>query len=885
MRSPFKFLDSYTLEDKDVFFGRDKEVNELYDMIYRTSLLLVYGYSGTGKTSLIKCGLENRLEGPEWYPLFINRKENINQSFRAELNKALDSEHEPGDLSESIHAIYDEYLRPVFLFFDQFEELFILGSVEEQEQFFQDVKTILDAKLPCKIIFIIREEFLGRLYNFEQLIPSLRDFRLRVEPMSVPKVKEVMAGSFGQFNISLESAAEERMEEIIDNIREEKADIQLPFLQVYLDRLYRKVYKKEYGDKERGEELPPLKFSREDIAGLGAIQDVLGTFLEEQQLQIQADLKSQYPDFPEGGVLKVLDAFVTDDGTKRPVPYKKGNESSPYVFDGAFLEQIPSLEEEVIAKALDQLAESRILKIGDETIELAHDSLALRIFDKRTDEQKRKSQILREIRTFRQAGQLFSEKLLLTYSDDLEKINLSQEDQQFIADSQKQVDKIKQEKEAQAQRELELANQKLAAEQKVKQRQRIFLGVVSVVALFAIWQTFSALRALSSLDVAKQEAANTVLEKAYQYIYTLDYEEAVNKIREADNLNPTEKEKIAYAYLEPAFFYAEAGKVEKAVEVMNRVVELVPKKSVLNRLKSLPEEPRLSSVKILEAIREFDPALYEKLKLRYYPQFVPVSGGQFLMGYDSAALSPIPPQVENGTQFNLPLHEVQVSDLEISRYETTWWQYHLFCETTSHSSIPPSWGTDGDNPVNMINWYDAIEYANWLSERLGFEQVYSIEKLEKDTNNSHPEDTSKWTVNVNWKANGFRLPTEAEWEYAAKEGEYRTKYKFSGSNVLDSVAWHRGNSGLRTRPVGQLKPNRLGLYDMTGNVMETCWDWVGVYPDSIMINPKGPKSGRLRVVRRGGWLHSPQNQTTVLRGGVNPGRLGDNQGIRLVRNQ
>jgi len=82
MRSPFKFLDAYTVQDKNVFFGRDSEIESLYTLVFKTNLLIVYGLSGTGKTSLIQCGLASRFDGPDWYPLFIRRNENLNESIR-----------------------------------------------------------------------------------------------------------------------------------------------------------------------------------------------------------------------------------------------------------------------------------------------------------------------------------------------------------------------------------------------------------------------------------------------------------------------------------------------------------------------------------------------------------------------------------------------------------------------------------------------------------------------------------------------------------------------------------------------------------------------------------------------------------------------------------
>ena len=141
--SPFKFLDAYDRNDKDIFFGRDEEIELLYDTTFKTDLVLLYGQSGTGKTSLVQCGLANKFKESEWLNLTIRRGDNINSSLWREIDRYSGTPVElETTIAEAIESLYIDFLKPVYLIFDQFEELFILGSKPEQEAFFKKVSFI-----------------------------------------------------------------------------------------------------------------------------------------------------------------------------------------------------------------------------------------------------------------------------------------------------------------------------------------------------------------------------------------------------------------------------------------------------------------------------------------------------------------------------------------------------------------------------------------------------------------------------------------------------------------------------------------------------------------------------------------------------------------------
>jgi len=204
-----------------------------------------------------------------------------------------------------------------------------------------------------------------------------------------------------------------------------------------------------------------------------------------------------------------------------------------------------------------------------------------------------------------------------------------------------------------------------------------------------------------------------------------------------------------------------------------------------------------------------------------------------------------------------PVHNTTLNDFYISKYEITFEAYDAFCEKTSHSKPHDrGWGR-GKRPVIYVSWYDAVEFCNWLSEQEGLTPCYKIYKNHQDPNKNSRYDDKKWLVECNFGANGYRLPTEAEWEYASRGGLQSSHYVYSGSNNIEEVAWYPDNTGGKTNPVGTKKPNELGIYDMTGNALEWCWDWYdeNYYQNSPQNNPKGTSSGWWRVLRGGSLIY------------------------------
>ena len=218
-------------------------------------------------------------------------------------------------------------------------------------------------------------------------------------------------------------------------------------------------------------------------------------------------------------------------------------------------------------------------------------------------------------------------------------------------------------------------------------------------------------------------------------------------------------------------------------------------------------------------------------------KMIKVEGGTFSMGATSE-------QEYDAFSCEKPVHSVTLSDYYIGETEVTQelWEAVM-------GSNPSYFEGDNQRPVENVSWNDCQKFIKKLNRLTGKE---------------------------------FRLPTEAEWEYAARGGKYSRGYKYSGSNNADEVAWYDSNSGSKTHPVKTKKDNELGLYDMSGNVWEWCNDWWGCYQSNSQTNPTGPSEGESRVLRGGGWCYFDMGVRVSRRDYLTPGYRHIIIGLRLA---
>ncbi len=459
MRSPFKFLDSYTKDDRAIFFGRDREIEELYHRVFESKIMLVYGVSGTGKSSLIHCGLANKFQDTDWLPIVIRRGGNIIESMSSGIRSASLTDQQnkfltPSDFKKGVRSLYLDHYKPVFFIFDQFEELFIFGNKEERRSFIHIVKSLTESELQCRMIFVMREEYMAGVTEFEKFIPTFFSNRVRIEKMSHLNALEAIKQPCKVFNINL---VEGFAESLLEKLSPGETDVELTYLQVFLDKIFRLStgFLPPLGGEHKGgySPTPELKgglspapeskgglspapeskggsspsFTLSLLSRTGNVSDLLGSFLDEQISLMHDPDKS----------LAVLKSFVSAKGTKKQM---SAQEISEYTQTFGKM-----LKETELQTMLQTFVNLRILRDKDENgrYELRHDALATKIYEKITLVEKE----IIEIRQFiENAYTNFEKRKIYLEPNDLsyiapyeDKLFLSRKLSEFVENSKRSI--------------------------------------------------------------------------------------------------------------------------------------------------------------------------------------------------------------------------------------------------------------------------------------------------------------------------------------------------------------------------------------------------------------------------------------------------------------
>jgi len=476
--SPFKFLDSYQQEDVDIFFGREAETEQLYDALSGVKHLLVYGPSGAGKTSLIECGLRNQFSDADWYAISIRRGQDLVASTFARLHEALSEPFSldpktgmPADkqysLGQAVEALFSERFQPVYLLFDQFEELLISGSEREKQDFFTRLNELIRYIVPCRVILIMREEFIGHLSEFEPLCPTLFQQRFRLEKMTRAKVQAVIQSILDAdyYEAYFEVDDPKGLAiHILAKLPDDRKEIDLSHVQVFLSELWDRAI-----DRGGFENIPSLDqgLIRKD----DKLEAVLDSFLKKQLRELATYHGKDLP-------LEVLAVMISERHTKLQL-------DAPAIRHELERRQVslPDTLDELL-HALETRRIIRRLRTGEQTqYEITHDTLALVIGKNLTEEMQLREKAEDIYRVYQEREGYFSQEDLDFIRPYRSYLPYPPELAQRITDSERyqKEEEARQLREAQAQAEKERG---LAA--RATQRTRIALMVAGLALVAAV---------------------------------------------------------------------------------------------------------------------------------------------------------------------------------------------------------------------------------------------------------------------------------------------------------------------------------------------------------------------------------------------------------------
>jgi len=352
LRAPFKFLDAYSAADRPLFFGRDNEIRDLYARFYRSRVLLVYGESGTGKTSLIECGLRSEIPAEEALFVTVRTAQDPFEAVRWALHRVLGYEEPAAGFSQQVRAVIEQKNKTLVLVFDQFEEFFLFQPASVRQAFAQAVRDGLDQNGNFRLVIGLREEYLARATELEPYWPGLFRNRLWIRHLARTDAEAAIVGPCEICGVTLE---EELVPHILADLSGGSGEVELPIFQVVLDSLYRKALAETPAH-------PRLTLGA--YRELGQVQTILGRFLEER---VQS-----YTEATEAA-RQILKALVTAEGTRQ-----WGTLSDVALRAKQFG---PELADDRVAELLRRLIDDRLVREDPDQhwYELRHDALAQQI--------------------------------------------------------------------------------------------------------------------------------------------------------------------------------------------------------------------------------------------------------------------------------------------------------------------------------------------------------------------------------------------------------------------------------------------------------------------------------------------------------------------------
>lgn len=909
----------FEADEQALFFGRDRDIQDLCDMIRVEKLSVLFGKSGYGKSSILNAGVLPRLRGT-MLPIEVRLGEYLPGQSLSPVETLLRKLAERGSPNTAMSflqqlpvSLWTQFKQTggapsggFLLVFDQFEEFFSYPA-EQQRAFREQLAELLNEELPeavrelartldreqrralaapvdVRVLLAVRSDRLHELDRLKDQLPGILHKRYELRALSREQAREAIIGpaaltdprpDLREGRITMNSIKDQwvfasppfsyqpdAIERILADLTKsntgQRGGVEAFQLQILCDSIESMVAGGEIADRDR-DGLPDVTAS--DLPDFDA---VYGAYYERRLGHLPAANRRAARLLIEDGLVRYDPA--TD--TKRRLS----------VDGDALLASFGKLG--LTANLLQELEKTYLLRrepntLGGYNYELSHDTLLEPVVAakkkreieeaerRRAEEEAAKQERLRveaeaqriereKIQKARQRNILFTIGALLLLGWALW--------QTWQAGQQKKVAD-----------ERSLAA--LAAERRAIEKD----SVAQVATLLAEEQTRIAelknkealtekeRAELATLEANQQQrkaqdlsirSVFNILKEADKEVKALEYAAAYRTLQSAEELGVL-SDSIALAMMEIAFYTLESGHPGRAELITSRVARLLGK----------PNPGKIGSIAAGRTIlKNLNVRRYKELVERYYPKMIHIKGGTFEMDSN---------------------YRVQVSDFEMAETETTFWQFALFCGSTGRPLKPhrPDWGISGDHPAVKVSWYEACLYANWVSKQIGRDTMYILTNREES---DEPYLSESYSVGIRDAAKGFRLPTEAEWQFAAGGGAI-DRTEWAGTSEEDSLRFYANIYGSEdgysyTSPAKNYWPNQLALYDMSGNAWEYCWDWYGEYKtdSSIVVNPRGPDKGWDRVLRGGSWIRSAQLCRTTTRSSSTPADRYNLHGFRLV---
>ena len=806
LKAPFIGLQYFEASQAPIYFGRDEEILQLLELIKQPDypVLLFYGPSGVGKSSLLNAGLLPRIEGK--YHLDLIYRRDFDEGLTAQLKQA-----------RSNYSDANQTGKPVLHLFDQVEEIYTNPNAaidDEVDTFFDAlwdwVRTIRETQSQEKIILSFRVGYFSHISKQleKRNIPHQKFF---LERLSREGARAAIVGVSQSkrlkpiFHLEVE---ESFVDEILFSIFKQANESQVaPLLQLQLRTMWDVLVK----------EKKPLK--RFDLNLYDAFRKKgLSSMVDYLLNQLSTKWESVHEN---GLILDLLNYLITEQDTAGERTFEELKLRYHHNKALDLIHLIRDLENVYLV----------FFKNNRTVVRLAHDQLASIIRKAYRISNKPAQRAWRII----EAKKMLPTPKLEFSKGDLENI---EEGQPYMASIPRQLVEF-----------IERDRKKYIA----RSQQRFQLAFNN---------------ARSNID-------------------QLVYETAFENIRLAalENLESEQVQSLAWE-IPMTFFWREQ------YHLLEDWAEFLYEQGWISKeqLEVFPNTGRYSfGQDFPNWLTNVNETIVPTMLARHFPTMVTIPGGTYLMGSNE------------GLKHERPLHRVQISKYQISSTTVTFWQYGLYCLINKLPIPNDSSFGKANRPIINVNWFDAAKYCNWLSQFHGFRPVY------------HNLDNGR-RVTCDWEADGYRLPTEAEWEYAAGEAKDKGRDRFgngkkkadpkemnyNGDAIINrgyqSIARISGKRSQGTNEVDKFLPSSLGLFDMSGNVYEWCWD---VYPQwqshqqsniyyeaGIENNPIGWESNShldYRVVRGGSWKAGATSCRIAHRQRYLPIHQSNDVGFRVVR--